>query len=105
MPPKAVSIVATGSRMSAAAAAASATTISIRGQCGRHRFSPASAATQPSDSASVAGFRLGIAARIAPSFSTSGPGSAPPSVSPRSGTIWLAKMMVAIPAVNPTVTG
>ena len=68
MPPKALPIVATSSPSPQAATDASATTISIRGQCGRHRFSATSAATEASDSATVAGLSVGSAARSAGSF-------------------------------------
>jgi hypothetical protein len=39
------------------------------------------------------------------SFGMSSPGSFPASVMPSRSWIWLAKMMTAMPAVNPTVTG
>ena len=41
----------------------------------------------------------------AASLAVSSAGSPPASVSPNSGRNWLAKMMTAIPAVKPTVTG
>ena len=66
-----------------AATAASATTISIRGQCGRSRFSATSAAKQPSDSASVGRVQRSAAPPRAPAASrSSGPGSGPASVRP-----------------------
>ena len=58
-----------------------------------------------SDSATVAGSTLGRAAHSAGSFSSSGPGSAPGKARPSSSLIWLAKMITAMPAVKPTVTG
>ncbi len=39
------------------------------------------------------------------SFGTNSPGSLPASVMPNRSLSWLAKMMTAMPAVNPTVTG
>ena len=105
MPPKALPIVATGSP-SAAARAASATTISIRGQCGRRRFSADQRRDRPRATArSVAGSSVGSAAQIAASFVEQRPRLRPASVRPSSGTIWLAKMITAMPAVKPTVTG
>ena len=82
-----------------------ATTISIRGQCGTSRFSANSPPMPASEIASVAGLKVGSAAQSAGSFSSNGPGSGPISRKPKSGAIWLAKMMAAIPAVKPTVTG
>ena len=41
----------------------------------------------------------------ATSLGTIGPGSSPASVRPSSSLSWLARMMTAMPAVNPTVTG
>ena len=105
MPPKALPMVATGRPSAQAATEASATTISMRGQCGRSRRSATSVATDARESASVAALTVGSAAQIAGSFSSSGPGSGPARVRPRSGTSWLAKMIAAMPAVKPTVTG
>ena len=39
------------------------------------------------------------------SFGSNSPGSFAVSVMPKRSLSWLAKMMTAIPAVNPTVTG
>ena len=50
------------------------------------------------------GVTLARASQRAGIFSSSSPGSCS-SVSPKSSLIWLAKMMTAIPAVKPTVTG
>ena len=105
MPPKAVPIVATSRPSAQATSEASATTISIRGQCGRSFFSATSAAIEPSESATVAGRSVGSAAHSAGSLSRSGPGSLPGRVRPSRGTSWLAKMIAAMPAVKPTVTG
>ncbi len=48
---------------------------------------------------------VGNAAPSASSLGTSSPGSLPVSVNPNRSLIWLAKMMTAMPAVKPTVTG
>ena len=49
--------------------------------------------------------RVAAASASAASFGTIGPGSLPASVRPSRSLIWLAKMMTAMPAVKPTVTG
>ena len=41
----------------------------------------------------------------ASSFGTNSPGSFPASVMPSRSLSWLARMMTAMPEVNPTVTG
>ena len=105
MPPKRVPIVATGSENNTVASAAAATAISMPGQCGRKRLRPAMTRMVMAASPMEAGSAVGSAAHSAGSFSSSGPGSAPASVRPRSSLIWLEKMMTAMPAVKPTVTG
>jgi hypothetical protein len=50
------------------------------------------------------GLSVGSASASAPSLGSSGPGSFS-SARPSSSLIWLAKMMTAMPAVKPTVTG
>jgi hypothetical protein len=51
------------------------------------------------------GFAVCDAPASAVSFGISSPGSLPASVMPNRSLSWLAKMMTAMPAVNPTVTG
>ena len=57
------------------------------------------------DIATVAGLMVGSAAPSASSFGTSGPGSFPARRRPNRSVIWLAKMIMAMPEVKPTVTG
>jgi hypothetical protein len=54
--------------------------------------------------ATAAGLSVASASASAASFGTSGPGSLA-RARPSSSLTWLAKMITAIPAVNPTVTG
>ena len=61
-------------------------------------------ATVAADTRIAAGVRLSRASQSAGIFSSSSPGSFA-SVRPNSSLTWLAKMMTAIPAVKPTVTG
>ena len=51
------------------------------------------------------GLNVPQAAVSALSFGMSSPGSLPSSDRPNSSLSWLAKMMIAMPAVKPTVTG
>ena len=60
--------------------------------------------TVPTESATAAGVSVSRALQSAGSFSSSGPGSRS-GASPSSSLSWLTKMMIAIPAVKPTVTG
>ena len=55
--------------------------------------------------ASAEPFTVGSACQSTGSFSASACGSGAPSVSPSRSLVWLAKMITAMPAVNPTVTG
>ena len=105
MPPKRVPIVSTGKPKAQAATDVATTAISMPGQCGRHRFSPAIRPIVAKASATVAGLTVPKAGASASILAISSPGSLPCSVSPNSSLIWLAKMMTAMPAVNPTVTG
>ncbi len=75
------------------------------GHCGRQRFSPTITAMAPSATATDAGETVPRAAHSASTLGTISAGSPPGRVSPRRGRSWLAKMMTAIPAVKPTVTG
>ena len=104
MPPKLLPMVVTSRPLTPTSAAARATAISIPGQCGRHRRSARITATVPSASAGAAGVTVPRADHSAASFGISSPGSwsrLRPSIS----RIWLARMMTAMPAVKPTVTG
>ena len=105
MPPNFDPMVATGRPSAAVAMVAAATAIRSPGQCGRRCFRPTMMAMVANASPMVAGSAVGTAAQRAGSLSSSGPGSAPARVSPNSSRIWLAKMMMAMPAVKPTVTG
>ena len=105
MPPKRVPIVSTGSASAAAATEATATPISMPGQDGRQRFSPAMVAMVSKATRIADGLNVPHAAVSALSFGISSPGSLPSSDRPNSSLSWLAKMMTAMPAVKPTVTG
>ena len=105
MPPKRVPMVATDKSNAAVMAAALATAISMPGQCGLMDLRPMMIAATPTESATAVGETDPSEAHNTGSFSSSGPGSALASVRPRSSLIWLAKMMTAMPAVKPTVTG
>lgn len=104
MPPNRVPMVSTGRPSSQAATAADATAISIAGQCGRQRRSAAMRPIVTAESAAAGMLKLGSASPRAASFGMSGPGSLA-SVRPSRSLSWLARMMTAMPAVNPTVTG
>jgi len=58
-----------------------------------------------SASATAAGLMVSRERASASTLATKGPGSLPASVNPRRSLSWLAKMMTAMPAVKPTVTG
>ena len=60
--------------------------------------------TDASDTPAAAGAKLERASQRAGIFARSLPGSCA-RVSPRSSVSWLAKMITAMPAVKPTVTG
>ena len=75
------------------------------GARGAQRFTPTISAIVPAATISAAGFKLPRAAQSTSTFCTISAGSAPGRLSPSKSLIWLAKMMTAIPAVNPTVTG
>ena len=104
MPPNFVPMVAIGRSRSAVTNAAAPTAISMPGQCGRTRRRPTITAMVPSDSATAAGVMVARAAQSAGSFSSSSPGSSV-RLRPSNSRIWLAKMITAMPAVKPTVTG
>ena len=81
------------------------TAISSPGQCGRTRFRPWIRTMVPSAIATAAGVTDPRAAQSASIFGQSAAGSPPGRLIPKRSLIWLAKMMTAMAAVNPTVTG
>ena len=87
-----------------AAAAAATTTIRKPGQCGRTRRRIRMNAIEKSAIAMAAGRTVPAAAQSAASFGTSSPGSCARS-SPNRSFNWLVRMMTAMPAVKPDVTG
>jgi hypothetical protein len=105
MPPKRVPIVSTGRASRLASPEASATAIRNAGQCGRKRRTATIVPIASAAIAPAAGLSVGSAAARACSLGTIGPGSGPASVRPSSSLSWLARMMTAMPAVKPTVTG
>ena len=105
MPPNRVPIVSTGSPRTQLATAAAPTAISSAGQCGRARRTARISPTVIRVTAAAAGLIVGSASESAISLGTMAPGSLPSRVRPSNSLSWLAKMMTAIPAVNPMVTG
>ncbi len=105
MPPKRVPMVSTGSASSAAATAVITTAISIAGHVGFHRRTSAMMAMVATETLTAPGLMVPLACASASSLGISSPGSLPDSVMPSRSRIWLAKMMTAMPAVKPTVTG
>jgi hypothetical protein len=83
---------------------APATAISNAGQFGRSRRTIRIAAIENADMATVAGLTVPIAAQSAVSFGKVSAGSLT-SVSPNRSRACEIRMMTAMPAVNPTVTG
>ena len=75
------------------------------GHFGRLWRRPTMIAAVAAATPSAAGFSVGSAAASAATLGTMAPGSGPERVRPRNSFIWLAKMMTAMPAVKPTVTG
>src|SRR5277367_6284547 len=105
MPPNWDPMVSTGSLSTTVASAARATTISMAGQLGRQKRKAANSATHVTERLSAAGENVDRFDHRNGIFSRSGPGSAPLKDKPSSGLISLEKMVTAIPAVKPTVTG
>ncbi|MCY1235713.1 hypothetical protein D9M72_483400 [compost metagenome] len=105
MPPKRVPIVSVGRCNRATATDATAIAISMPGQCGLSLRRAKITAIVSAAVATVAGLIVSIAAARAVILSRKGPGSLPSSVIPRRSRSWLAKMITAMPAVKPTVTG
>ena len=105
MPPKRLAMVSTGSANAHVTTAAAATAINMPGQCGRTRFSPKIAPIVSTASASAPTLMVGKARASTSALAMISPGSLPAIVSPSRSLTWLAKMMTAMPAVKPTVTG
>jgi hypothetical protein len=105
MPPKRVPIVDTSRCRSAVTAEARQTAISIPGQVGRNVRKTRMVATVRAATAAADGLSVGRASISTGTLSTSAPGSLTASLKPSNSLIWLAKMITAMPAVNPTVTG
>src|SRR5271154_940839 len=98
-------MVSTGSLSANAASAANATTINIAGQRGRQKRKPANSTMLVSERPTAAGESVDSFDHRKGIFSRSGPGSAPLKDKPSSGLISLEKIVTAMPAVKPTVTG
>ena len=105
MPPKRLPIVSTSSPADQASSEVMVTAMRKPGHAGRATRRATMIATPSSETSSASGFSVGSACASATSLGTKAPGSLPSSVRPNSSLIWLAKMMTAMPAVNPTVTG
>src|SRR5271154_4495202 len=98
-------MVSTGSLSATVASAANATTINMAGQRGRQIRKPANSAMLATERLSAAAESVEMFDHRKGIFSRSGPGSAPLNDKPSSGWISLEKIVTAIPAVKPTVTG
>lgn len=105
MPPKRLPMVSIGSDSTAVAIAASTTAIRIPGQDGRQIRKAAMMAMLTSATPSADGLMVFRPPASATSFGTNALGSFPASVMPERSRSWLAKMITAMPAVKPTVTG
>jgi hypothetical protein len=105
IPPKRVPSVSTGRPNKAAASEARHTAISMPGHDGRQRLSAAIAPIVTSEIATAARLTVPAALPSATSLGSRSPGSWPARLRPNSSLSWLARMMTAIPAVKPTVTG
>ena len=104
-PPNRLPMVSTGNAKAQAARLATRTAISRPGQFGRSRLSTtiSTMLTAAIDIAET--FAVGRPCVSATSFGISSPGSLPARAMPKRSLSWLAKMITAMPAVNPTVTG
>ena len=98
-------MVSTGKPSTSVTTEARTIAISIAGQAGRHRRRAKIRAHEPTPMASAAQFSVGSAWPRAASLARNGPGSVPGKVKPPRSLSWLAKMVVAMPQVKPTVTG
>ena len=98
-------MVSTGRRSATLASAANATTINMAGQRGRQILNPANSAMHTTERQSAAGENVDSFDHRKGIFSANGPGSAPLKESPSNGLISPEKIVTAMPAVKPTVTG
>src|SRR3984885_11569680 len=98
-------MVSAGSLSTKAASAVKATTINMAGQRGRQKRKPANSVMLTTERLSAAGENVEMFDHRKGIFSSSGPGSAPLKDKPSSGLISLEKIVTAMPAVKPTVTG
>jgi hypothetical protein len=105
MPPKRVPTVSTGSDNAHVANAATTTAIRMPGQAGRSFRRKMMIAMLTAARATAEKLAVPSPPANASSFGRNSPGSFVASVIPSRSLSWLAKIMTAIPAVNPTVTG
>ena len=101
MPPKRVPMVSTGSDSAHVANAAAATANRMPGQVGRHWRSTAMMAMLNTATLTAEALTVGSPRASASSFGINSPGSLPVRVMPSRSLSWLAKMITAMPAVNP----
>ncbi len=80
------------------------TAINMFGQVGRRCCRTKMSAAEPTPMQNAAMLTVGSACPSAASFGSSGPGSGAAKVRPPRSLIWLARMVTAMPQVNPTVT-
>ena len=105
MPPKRLPIVSIGRPSAKVATEPATTATSMPGQCGRSFRRPRITPMVRRARATAATFTVPAAPASTSSLAANSPGSLPCRVRPNRSLIWLAKMMTAIPVVNPTVTG
>ncbi len=105
MPPKRLPMVSTGNDSAQVTTAAHATAINRPGQVGRNFRNRAMMAMLAAETAMAETLAVGSPPASAMSFGINAPGSLPVSVMPKRSLSWLAKMITAMPAVKPTVTG
>ena len=103
--PKREPMVSTGSASAQASTLAATTPIRMPGQAGRSRLSTTISTTVSAASPTAAGLTVFAAPASAVSLGRNALGSWPASRRPSRSCSWLAKMMTAMPAVKPTVTG
>src|SRR5579862_47961 len=104
MAPNWEEMVATSRWRPMATAEAATTAMRNDGQAGRKRLTTRMTAADNIAIATVAQLSVGRAAQMALNLGSSSEGSCA-IVSPSRSLIWLAAMITAMPAVNPTVTG
>jgi len=105
MPPQRVPMVSTGMLKAQVTMAAMTTAIRMPGQVGRNRFNPMMIRIYSAASTIADTLAVGTPCASAISFGSSSPGSLAVKVIPNRSLSWLAKMITAMPAVKPTVTG